>query len=327
MSVLAALPDVRTNRQFEHEVLEGLSQARKQIPSTWFYDLRGSELFEEITQLEEYYPTRTEIGILSDSVRQMAGRIGAGATVVEFGSGSSRKTPLLLRALPSLQAYIPVDISAEFLFEAVRSLQSGLPTVRCHPVVADFSHPDGLKEVCRMLPAQATTGARVGFFPGSTIGNFAPAEAVRLLRQFGEMLGPLSLMLIGVDTTRDPLVLIPAYDDAKGVTAAFNLNLLVRINRELAGSFQLDGFRHEARFDQDHGRIEMHLVSRRVQEARVMGRRFVFQAGESIHTENSYKYPGDDFKRMAALAGWTHVEQWADGEKRFAIHLLQTQLT
>lgn len=322
MSVLAALPDVRTNRQFEYEVLEGLSQARKHIPSTWLYDLRGSELFEEITQLEEYYPTRTEIGVLSDSALQMASRIGAGATVVEFGSGSSRKTPLLLRALPSLQAYVPVDISAEFLFAAVRSLRSGLPTVRCHPVVADFSHPDGLKEVSRMLPSQ---GARVGFFPGSTIGNFAPAEAVRLLRQFGEMLGSRSLMLIGVDTTRDARVLIPAYDDAKGVTAAFNLNLLVRINRELAGSFQLDGFRHEARFDPDLGRIEMHLVSRRVQEARVMGRRFAFQAGESIHTENSYKYPGDDFKRMSTLAGWTHIEQWTDGDKRFAIHLLRCQ--
>jgi dimethylhistidine N-methyltransferase len=310
----------RLDRHFAADVLEGLSRPQKSIPCTWLYDRRGSELFVEITDLAEYYPTRSEIGILKGRVAEIAGHIGAGATVVEFGSGSSFKTPLLLGALKQPHAYVPIDISAEFLIDSLAPLKARFPQVLCWPLVADFSKPEAIRQVREALPK---TGPRVGFFPGSTIGNFTPPEALLFLRRVAQALGPQALMVIGVDSTVDPAILVPAYDDARGVTAAFNLNLLERINRELGSNFDLAGFRHEARYNADEGRVEMHLVSRARQEVEIAGSVFRFAAEETIHTENSYKYGGLRFEQLAARAGWRHSAKWMDERGQFGIHLLR----
>lgn len=307
------------DRHFAVDVIEGLSRPQKTIPCTWLYDRRGSELFVEITDLAEYYPTRNEIGILTQRAGEIASHIGAGATLVEFGSGSSFKTPLLLGALKQPRAYVPIDISAEFLIDSLAPLKARFPQVLCQPLVADFSKPEAIRQVRDALPQ---SGPRVGFFPGSTIGNFTPPEAALFLRRVAEALGPGALMVIGVDSTVDPAILVPAYDDARGVTAAFNLNLLARINRELNGNFDLAAFRHEARFNTAESRVEMHLVSRARQEVEVLDRSFSFVADETIHTENSYKYGGSRFEALAADAGWTHESKWMDGNNQFGIHLL-----
>lgn len=317
-----------TRAAFARDVLAGLADAPKSIPCTWLYDHRGSELFEEITQLAEYYPTRTERLILERCAAQIAQAAGPGATVVELGSGSSRKTPILLGALEAPAAYLPIDISAEFLDQSVRVLQAHFPRLPIHPVVADFTQINALPELARVQRVQGARGVegggrRVVFFPGSTIGNFTPDDAVRLLDRIGQAVGPDALMVVGADPTHDPAVLIPAYDDARGVTAAFNKNLLVRINRELQGNFSLSAFRHEARFNTEHQRVEMHLVSRYTQRVTVMGRLFMFAAGESVHTENSYKYGLVKFQAMARRAGWSHRQFWVDGQSRFAVHVLE----
>lgn len=317
------LPDRATHAAahaaFARDVLAGLSQRHKSIPCTWLYDHRGSQLFEEITQLAEYYPTRTERLILERCAAQIAQAAGPGATVVELGSGSSRKTPILLGALESPKAYLPIDISEQFLNQSVRMLQAHFPRLPIHPVVADFTQLSTLPELARVSGG----GRRVVFFPGSAIGNFTPDEAVALLGRIGQAVGPDALMVVGADPTHDPAVLIPAYDDKRGVTAAFNKNLLVRINRELQGNFSLSAFRHEARFNSEHQRVEMHLVSQYTQRATVMGRAFMFAAGESVHTENSYKYGLVKFQAMARRAGWAHRQFWVDGQSRFAVHVLE----
>lgn len=324
MSPKAALLEAASyDTQFADDVLRGLARSQKTLPCTWLYDMRGSELFVEITGLEEYYPTRSEIGILKRVAPEIAAAIGPGATLVEFGSGSSHKTPLLLGALERPRAYVPLDISAEFLHESLKPLRAQFPTVRFEPIVADFSKPEDMRRLRKLLPEG---GQRVGFFPGSTIGNFTPPEATLFLRQAADVLGPGALMVIGVDSTSDAAVLVPAYDDARKVTADFNLNLLVRINRELGANFDLAGFRHEARFNHEHSRIEMHLVSTRAQEVVVLGRHFRFRAGETIHTENSYKYSEQKFAQLAAAAGWRETGRWMeDGQERghFGVHLLR----
>jgi len=300
---------------FRQDVLRGLAAARKSVPCTWLYDRRGSELFEQITALPEYYPTRTEARLLDDLVGDLARRLGPGACVVELGSGSSTKTRTLLRALVAPAHYMPVDISEEFLRASLESLAAELPRLALTPVVADFARPFA-------LPPLPVDGARLGFFPGSTIGNFAPDEAVALLASFAHALGDDAWLLIGVDHTQDAALLVPAYDDAQRVTAAFNLNLLARINRELAGDFALDRFHHVARFDALLGRIEMHLVSEIAQTVRVGGQTFRFTAGESIHTENAYKYGKAAFEVMAAQAGWSLDQSWADaGPTGFTVWL------
>ena len=307
---------------FAHDVLAGLAQPHKSIPCTWLYDHRGSELFEEITQLAEYYPTRTERLILERCVAQIAQAAGPGATVVELGSGSSRKTPLLLGALEAPAAYLAVDISEQYLKQSVRVLQAHFPRLAIHPVVADFTQLNTLPELAR-VPRTSPSGRRVVFFPGSTIGNFTPDAAVALLDRIGQAVGPDALMVVGADPTQDPAVLVPAYDDRRGVTAAFNKNLLVRINRELGGNFSLSAFRHEARWNAEHQRIEMHLVSECTQRVTVLGRSVIIAAGESIHTENSYKYGLVKFQAMARRAGWSHRQFWTDGQSRFAVHVLE----
>lgn len=303
---------------FAAAVLDGLAQTQKRIPSAWLYDRRGSELFEEITGLAEYYPTRTEIAILEAHAADMARPVGRAAVLVEIGSGSSRKTPILLRALTEPHAYVPVDLAHDFFLASARALTREFAHLRVQPLVADFTLPFALPD--ELL---APERPRLGFFPGSTIGNLSPAGAIAFLRLMAGTLGPGARMLVGTDCTRDPAALLPAYDDARGVTAAFNLNLLTRINRELGGDFAVDGFGHEARYRADLGRVEMHLVSRRAQSVRLCGRRFAFTVGETIHTENSHKYSRDDFRALARAAGWLPEDAWNDRQQRFCVHLLR----
>lgn len=315
------------NTQFAGDVLQGLSRSQKTLPCAWLYDLRGSELFVEITRLPEYYPTRSEIGILKESAADIAGHIAPRASLIEFGSGSSHKTPLLLGALKEPAAYVPIDISADFLYESLKPLQTQFPDVRFEPLVADFTKAEQMRPLRKLTGGD---GPKVGFFPGSTIGNFTPPEATLFLRQAADALGPGALLVIGVDSTTDPEVLVPAYDDAQGVTAQFNLNLLVRINRELNGDFRLGDFRHEARFNAEHSRIEMHLVSLREQEVWVLGKRFTFSEGETIHTENSYKYDERKFEQLARAAGWSEVARWMEPGREpghFGVHLLRNSAT
>ncbi len=296
-------------------VLAGLSFPQKSLPSFLFYDARGSELFEEITRLPEYYLTRTETAILEAAAEDIASHTPPGAVLVEFGSGSSRKTEILLNALPSLSAYVPIDVSQSALDEASARISSHFPRLRVIPTLCDFGAPLSLPQV----PAKRS---RLGFFPGSTIGNFAPGEARDLLANMAKTLGPLGRLLVGADLRKDPSILLPAYDDSAGVTAAFNANILVRLNREMGANFDLGRFDHKAIFNASEGRIEMHLVSREAQRVTVLGRKFDFSAGESIHTENSYKYTALQFKQLAEGAGWSPRQLWADAENLFSLHEL-----
>ncbi|WP_207461197.1 L-histidine N(alpha)-methyltransferase [Azospirillum sp. SYSU D00513] len=298
---------------FLSDVTEGLSAARKSLPCKYFYDRIGSQLFDEICTLEEYYPTRTETALLRDTAGEIAGLAGPGISLVELGSGSSVKVRILLDALEVPAMYVPVDISQDHLIMAAARLSSDYPGLAVAPVVADY-----VREF--PLPPGIPTERVLAFFPGSTIGNFRPAEAIGFLNQLGRRLGSGSRLLVGVDLRKDPEVLEAAYDDARGVTAAFNLNLLVRINRELDGDFDLDGFAHRARYDAARGRIEMHLVSLARQTVRVAGRAFLFEEGESIHTENSYKYSVPGFRRLAARAGWGCDRSWTDPDRLFSLH-------
>ncbi len=321
MSIVVRKPRLpagdEAERIFAEDVLQGLLAERKHLPPKYFYDDVGSQLFEQITMLPEYYPTRTEIGILERHGDAIAKLISPDAAVVEFGAGSSAKTRILLRAAPQVGAYVPVDISGTYLSREASLLRQDMPDLRVLPVEADFTRPFALP---------ATLGRRplIGFFPGSTIGNFEPHEANALLRHAAAILGPSALLIIGVDLIKDPEVLNRAYNDAAGVTAAFNLNLLRRINRELEGEFEVENFRHRAFYNQDMRRIEMHLVSLARQKARVCGKSVEFRRGETIHTENSYKYTVDLFRSHASGAGWTSVATWVDERNYFSVHALRS---
>ena len=302
---------------FRADVLAGLARRPRAIPARWFYDRRGSELFEAITDLPEYYPTRTEIAILERIAPEVAAIAGTGRAVVEFGSGSSTKTPILLRSVaPS--AYVPIDISGDFLRESSRALSAAFPGLLVLPFEADFMQP-------LTLPRTIAATPKLGFFPGSTIGNMTPLMAVDLLRAMRASLGEGALLLIGMDRIKDETVLVPAYDDAAGVTAAFNLNLLERINRELDGTVPIDAFRHEAVWNDDRARIEMHLKAGRDLSFEVDGRPFSIAAGETIHTENSHKYGARDARILLRSGGWTPVAQWTDPDERFAVYLAEAQ--
>ena len=301
--------------EFADAVIAGLSKPQKAISSRFLYDARGSALFEEITTLPEYYPTRTETAILAAHAAEMVDGLKTRDVLVEFGSGSSVKTELLLSRSPAGVVYVPVDVSESALNDAAVRLSSRFPKLDVRPVVGDFSHPIRLPEDLKARP-------NLGFFPGSTIGNFGPMEAVRLLRSFGRGLAGGSRLIVGVDLKKEARTLVAAYNDSRGVTAAFNLNLLARINRELDGDIDLDGFRHEAIYDPRAGRIEMHLVSEAAQDIRVLGRRFRFAAGESIHTENSYKYTIAQFRETARAAGWQPGRLWTDADMHFSVHEL-----
>jgi dimethylhistidine N-methyltransferase len=301
--------------EFRAAVLAGLAQRQKQIPSKFFYDAEGSRLFDQICLLPEYYPTRTETAILRANADGIADSLPAEAVLVEYGSGASIKIRILLDGLTRPSGYVPIDISRDHLRDAARALAIDYPHLAIRPVCGDFALP-------LSLPRDMPSGPRVGFFPGSTIGNLHPADAVQLLARFAGHLGPGGWLLIGVDLKKDIRLLHAAYNDAAGITAAFNRNLLVRINRELNGNFDIDSFDHSAFWNVEAGRIEMHLVSAITQTARVAGRSFGFAAGESIHTENSYKYTDDEFRRLAVKAGFQPVTVWSDGDRLFSVHLL-----
>lgn len=301
------------HEQFRCDVLTGLSQPRKAIPARWFYDHRGSELFEEITRLPEYYPTRTEVGILTERSTEIARGVGAGRVVVEFGAGSATKTPVLLDSLEAA-AYVPVDISGDFLREACSALAQRYPDLPIHPVEADFLTPTP-------LPAAFDRSPRLGFFPGSTIGNMEPLAATDLLRSMRATLGQDSCLLIGMDRIKTPGVLTAAYDDAMGVTAAFNLNLAHRINRELDGTLPAEALRHRAIWNDTRARIEMHLEAVRDIAFEAAGRRFTMRAGETIHTENSHKYDRRSAAMLLLAGGWEPRAIWQDPEDRFMVIL------
>jgi dimethylhistidine N-methyltransferase len=301
---------------FADHVINGLGDDPKWLSAKYFYDAAGSELFEEITRLPEYYPTRTELGILQANAAAMSAYIPLAAALVEFGTGSTKKARILIDATPQVAAYVPVDISGEFLAQEAAELRRALWNIAILPVVADFTRDFD-------LPPQIRARPRVGFFPGSTIGNFEPEDATEFLRQAARILGPGATMIIGVDRIKDEGVLNAAYDDAAGVTARFNLNILRRMNRELGGNFDLASFRHRAFYNTVNHRIEMHLESPKAQSVTVAGRTFDFRAGETIHTENSYKYTVESFRALAEDAGWRPVATWTDAKDYFAVHALK----
>jgi len=303
--------------QFRADVLAGLSAATPAVPARWLYDRRGSELFEAITQLPEYYPTRTETALLETHCREVAELAGKGDAVVEFGSGSSAKTPILLQAVaPS--AYVPIDISGDFLRASAAALQPRFPSLPIHPIEADFTRPIELPEAVRGL-------GKLGFFPGSTIGNLVARTAVDLLRAMRDTLGAGAYLLIGMDRIKDVDVLTAAYDDAQGVTAAFNLNLLHRINSELEATIDVSAWRHRAIWNDPKARIEMHLEATRDTDFAVSGRSFSFRAGDTIHTENSHKYGDRDARMLLLAAGWGVVRQWSDEREWFSILLAEAE--
>jgi len=302
---------------FRADVIDGLTRRPRAIPARWFYDHRGSELFEAITELPEYYPTRTETALLRSVADEIAERVGQGRAVVEFGSGSSTKTPIVLQALdPS--AYVPIDISGDFLRESSRALSERFPGLPVFPVEADFLKPIA-------LPQQVRAAPKLGFFPGSTIGNMIPLSSTDLLRAMRASLGEGAMLLIGMDRIKDVGVLERAYDDAAGVTAQFNLNLLERINRELDGTIPIDAFRHRAIWNDDRARIEMHLEAARDVVFTVEGRPFEMSAGETIHTENSHKYGPRDARLLLRSGGWTPIAEWTDPDDQFALYLAEAQ--
>jgi dimethylhistidine N-methyltransferase len=300
---------------FASDAIKGLSATPKFMLAKHFYDAEGSRLFERIMGLPEYYPTRSEMQVLRDKAREIAGLIPQGAALVEFGSGSAAKIRILLEAAPKLAAYVPVDISAEYLEQEAAGLRRDFPKLAVLPVAADFTKPFELPAKVRALP-------RVGFFPGSTIGNFEPLAAVAFLRNAARILGRGAALIVGVDLVKNAEVLRAAYNDSAGITAAFNLNLLARMNRELGANFDLSAFAHRALYNRERQRIEMHLKSRKRQRVLLNGATFEFERNETIHTENSYKYTPEGFASLARQAGWLERALWTDKNGYFSVRLL-----
>ncbi|MGE0628936.1 MAG: L-histidine N(alpha)-methyltransferase [Hyphomicrobiaceae bacterium] len=313
----AAAP-VEASSDFAGAMLDGLSGKTKSIPCRFLYDARGDDLFEEITRLPEYYPSRAEIEVLESRAGEIDSLLADGAVLIELGSGSSRKTQILLdRLAPRLAAYVPMDISPAALASAKERLSARYPDLDIRPLEGDFSSPIE-------LPKDLAARPKLCFFPGSTIGNLEQRQAVDLLRNLAVLARPDGFLLIGVDLKKDASIIVPAYNDAAGVTADFNLNLLVRSNRELGSNFDIAQFRHEATYDWVEGRIDMYLVSKRDQTVSLLGRRITFKAGERIHTETSRKYDLEGFAALARRGGWEPVEAWTDRKGLFSVHLLRT---
>lgn len=305
------MTEYRKLSPFAREVLRGLSARPKSLPCKYFYDGRGSELFDEICKLDEYYPTRTELAILDAHAAEISSAIGPEAVLVEFGSGSGLKTRVLLRSLQNPIAYAPVEICSEALDASTAALRAEFPGLQVVPVHADYT-----EELRLQLPDGRR---RVVFFPGSTIGNFTPAQAVEFLARIAALVGPRGGLVIGVDLKKDPARLHAAYNDSAGVTARFNLNMLRRVNEELDGDLDVDAFRHYAFYNPIAGRIEMHLVAQRAHRATIADATVEIAAGESIHTESSYKYTLDEFAGLAAEAGLSRRECWVDPDALFSL--------
>jgi len=313
-TALRAASPVETSDPFAADVIAGLTAKPKRLSPKYFYDAAGSALFERITQLPEYYPTRCELALLRKHAPAIASLFPPNCALVEFGAGSSKKARILFGAAATVESYVPVDISGDFLQAEAAGLRRDFPRLAVHPVVTDFM-------ASFAIPAPVGALPRVGFFPGSTIGNFEPHEAANFLRHAGTILGPGAVLVIGVDLVKADKILWPAYNDAEGVTARFNLNLLARINRELNANFDLTAFEHHACYNREHNRIEMHLASIRRQKVRIAGKAIGFRAGETIHTENSYKYTVESFQALARGSGWTPIEVWSDG--LFGVHAVR----
>jgi dimethylhistidine N-methyltransferase len=303
---------------FRADVLAGLSHRQKTLPSRWLYDQRGSELFEEITRLDEYYLTRTETAILRGHAEEMAALCGEGAVLLEYGAGAAIKSEILIDALHAPRMYAPIDIAADFLVETVERFRDRFPDLPTRPIITDFT-------VDFDIPADVPARPRAAFFPGSTLGNLLPPDAIALLRRMREHVGQSGKAIIGVDLRKDIQTLIAAYDDKQGVTADFNLNLLVRINRELDGDFALEAFAHEARWNERESAIEMHIVSLRAQVASVAGRSFSFAQGETIHTETCRKFDVAGFAHAAQRSGWRVDKIWSDPAELFAVFGLSAE--
>jgi len=316
---LQALTDLTPSReQILADTLAGLSRTARQLPSKYFYDARGSRLFEQITHTPEYYPTRTELALLNRVLPDIARVVGPRLHVVELGSGSGRKTALLLAALQDPVAYTPIEISRAALLSSIDHLAPALPDVEMLPVCADFTRPVD-------VPAPEREPARrLLFFPGSTLGNFAGEDALSLLRAMRQTMGDHGLALIGIDLHKDPALIEAAYNDAEGITAAFTLNLLVRLNREVGSDFDLDGFRHRARYSTERLRIETDLVSQRAQDVHLDGRTFHFEAGEAIRVEYSHKYTDDGFDALVRQAGLQVAQRWDADSPAYGLRLLRT---
>ena len=301
---------------FLSDVIAALSSRPKVLSPKYFYDARGSALFDAICELPEYYPTRVELGILQSAAADIAARVGSHSAIIEYGSGSNRKTPTLIAALQPL-AYVAIDISSEQLRSAVTQLAGQFQKVRMFAVCADYTQAVPLPQL-----ESITIRRRIVYFPGSTIGNFSCAEAHEFLVNARQVVGRRGAMLVGVDLKKDSSMLHAAYNDTQGVTAAFNLNILTRMNRELAADFNVGSFEHRAHYDEKAGRIEMHLVSKRDQRVHIGGRTFHFEKGESLHTENSYKYSIEEFQALAHGAGFHAAHWWVDPQALFSIHYL-----
>lgn len=307
------------DNEFLSDVLSGLSAPQKRLPSKYFYDEIGSQLFDEICELDEYYPTRTEMGIMEDNIKEIVRNIGPEALLIEYGSGSSLKTRILLESLEKLAGYVPIDISKEHLLNSAEQLEHDFPHIEVLPVHADYSG-----EVILPLP-EASVAKKVVYFPGSTIGNFTPEESITFLKRIKKISGEGGGLLIGVDLKKNTDVLEAAYNDAKGVTAAFNLNLLTRINKELCADFDVDAFDHKAIFNTEEGRIEMHLVSKIVQKVTIASTQIIFDVGETIHTENSYKYSLAEFAEVGKKAGLKVQRVWTDPKCLFSVQFLTVE--
>jgi dimethylhistidine N-methyltransferase len=303
---------------FRADVLAGLSRRQKTLPSRWLYDQRGSELFEEITRLDEYYLTRTETAILRRHAEEMAALCGDGIVLLEYGAGAAIKSEILIDALHAPRMYAPIDIAADFLVETVERFRDRFPDLPTRPIITDFTADFD-------IPADIPARPRAAFFPGSTLGNLLPPDAAALLRRMREHVGHSGKAIIGVDLRKDIETLIAAYDDKRGVTAEFNLNLLVRINRELDGDFALNGFAHEARWNERESAIEMHIVSLRAQVVSVAGRSFSFAQGETIHTETCRKFDVAGFAHAAQRSGWRVDKIWSDPARLFAVFGLSAE--
>ncbi len=299
---------------FRDAVFAGLGREPKSLPCKFFYDSLGSALFEAICRVPEYYLTRTEIAILEEYAGEIAGELGPHCRLIELGSGASIKVRILLQALATPAAYVPGDISRDYLREAAGQLAADFPGLPVVAVCADYNRP------FQLPPLPGPKGKRVGFFPGSTIGNFEPDAVVRFLRNCAELLGPGGEMLIGADLKKDAAILNAAYNDKADLNAAFNLNLLGRINRELDGDLDVARFAHVAFYNPQQGRMELYLESRAAQSATIAGRRFDFAAGERIHTENSYKYAIPELQALAARAGFLPLRTWTDKNDLFSVH-------
>ncbi|MDB5292569.1 MAG: dimethylhistidine N-methyltransferase [Phycisphaerales bacterium] len=312
----ASGPAQSGHEAFADEARRGLRKARKELPCKFFYDAQGSRLFDRICDLDEYYLSRTETSILMRYAGEMARALGPRCTLIEYGSGSSVKTRILLDRAHDLAAYVPIDISGAHLHAAARELRLEYPGLAVVPVCADYTQPFD-------LPGRCASGRRCVFFPGSSIGNFDPEAARDFLRSIRAHCGGDGALLIGVDLKKDPALLHAAYNDREGVTAQFNLNLLARINRELEGDFDLSQFAHYAFYHPVRGRIEMHLTSLCEQDAWAAGERFHFREGEAIFTESSYKYTPEEFGRIAADSGYRVENQWTDPQRWFSVQLLR----